>query len=102
MHGESAGGNIATVLALLARDEKLSPPLTGLSASVPAVLSKDAVPERFKGEYLSIEQNKDAPGLDAGGLDFVLCESWFFWRGREGGCVCVCVCVLISLGDSAL
>ncbi|KAK7734592.1 hypothetical protein SLS57_000289 [Botryosphaeria dothidea] len=72
VHGESAGGNIATVLALLARDETLSPPLTGLSASIPAVLSKDAVPERLKGEYLSIEQNKDAPGLDAGGLDFVL------------------------------
>lgn len=77
VHGESAGGNIATVMALLARDEGLSPPLTGVSASIPSVLSREAVPERFKAEYLSFEQNRDAPGLDTAGLDFVLGESLF-------------------------
>ncbi|KAK0625702.1 AB hydrolase superfamily protein B1A11.02 [Lasiodiplodia hormozganensis] len=70
VHGESAGGNIAVVLALLARDEALSPPLTGVSASIPAVLAAEAVPERFKAEYKSHEQNKNAPGLDAGALGF--------------------------------
>lgn len=70
MHGESAGGNIAVVLALLARDEGLSPPLTGVSASIPAVLAAEVVPERFKAEYKSYEQNKNAPGLDAGALGF--------------------------------
>lgn len=75
VHGESAGGNFAVILALLARDENLSPPLTGISASIPAVLAKEAVPERFKAEYLSLDQNKDAPGLDATALEYLIGKS---------------------------
>ncbi|EOD51436.1 putative lipase 2 protein [Neofusicoccum parvum UCRNP2] len=72
IHGESAGGNIAVVLALLARDEALSPALTGLSACIPAVLRADVVPERFKAEYVSWTQNAEAPGLDQKGMEFVM------------------------------
>lgn len=79
MHGESAGGNIAVVLALLARDEGgLSPPLTGVSASIPAVLPAEVVPERFKAEYKSHEQNKNAPGLDEGAFGFFVGECCSF------------------------
>lgn len=92
VHGESAGGNMATVITLLARDEKLSPPVTGLSASAPAVLSPEVVPERFKAEYLSVEQNKEAPGLDRTSIDLLLCE-WFSKGGTSGGLCCMSVYV---------
>lgn len=72
VHGESAGANFAVVLAHLARDEKLSPPLTGVSASIPAVLSPNVVPDRFKPDYLSYEQNRDAPGLDATSMEYLV------------------------------
>ncbi|KAF4307591.1 putative lipase 2 [Botryosphaeria dothidea] len=72
VHGESAGANFAVVLAHLARDEKLSPPLTGVSASIPAVLSPSVVPDRFKPDYLSYEQNRDAPGLDAASMEYLV------------------------------
>lgn len=56
--GTSAGGNISAVLSILARDEKLSPPLTGQYLSIPAVVpSKKYVPEKYQHMYLSMEQN---------------------------------------------
>ncbi|KAK2017799.1 alpha/beta-hydrolase [Colletotrichum eremochloae] len=54
--GGSAGGNIAAVLAHLARDSELSPPLTGQYLCVPAimcVLPPEAIPEQYRSEYLS-------------------------------------------------
>ncbi|KAL1641058.1 hypothetical protein SLS58_006330 [Diplodia intermedia] len=75
LHGESAGGNMAVVLALLARDEALRPPLTGVSASIPAVLPPgggDRLPEKFRPEYRSYEQNRDAPGLDREAVGFLI------------------------------
>lgn len=67
--GTSAGGNIAAALALLARDEKLDPPLTGVSLLIPALTDANAVPEEYKSEILSYEQNKDAPILGRGAID---------------------------------
>jgi acetyl esterase/lipase len=61
--GTSAGGNISAVLGLLARDEHLSPPLTGLCLLVPAVMDFNAIPEEYKSEVISYQQNKDAPIL---------------------------------------
>lgn len=56
--GTSAGGNISAVLSILARDENLSPPLTGQYLSIPAVTpSKKYVPEKYQPMYLSMEQN---------------------------------------------
>lgn len=63
MGGTSAGGNISAVIGLLARDEKLSPPLTGLCLIVPAVMDYRAIPDEYKNEVISYEQNKDAPIL---------------------------------------
>ncbi|KAK8056556.1 hypothetical protein PG993_001783 [Apiospora rasikravindrae] len=54
--GGSAGGNIAAVLAHVARDEGLSPPLTGQYLCVPAITCfrrPELIPERYRDEYLS-------------------------------------------------
>jgi len=61
--GNSAGANITAVLTHLARDEGLSPPLTGQYLAVPAVLPETKVPEKYKKYYLSQEQNIDVPVL---------------------------------------
>ncbi|KAJ4258892.1 hypothetical protein NW762_007979 [Fusarium torreyae] len=72
LYGESAGANLAIVAALLARDEGLNPPLTGLSLSIPALLSAEAVPEKYRAEYLSYEQSVNTPGLDTKSLDYLI------------------------------
>jgi acetyl esterase/lipase len=54
--GASAGGNITAVLAHIARDEQLSPPLTGQYLAVPAImcfLPPSHIPARYRSEYLS-------------------------------------------------
>jgi acetyl esterase/lipase len=63
--GESAGANLCVVMSLLARDRKLSPPITGLLLSIPPVINPDRVPERFRDAFLSYEQNADAPILSS-------------------------------------
>jgi acetyl esterase/lipase len=62
--GISAGGNLAAVISHLYRDEKMSPPLTGIYLSVPILVSPEAVPGEFEYQYLSREQNKNAPILN--------------------------------------
>jgi hypothetical protein len=59
--GASAGGNIRVVIGLLARDEKLSPSLTGLCLLTPSLMDWRAIPEECKSEAMSYEQNKDGP-----------------------------------------
>lgn len=59
MGGTSAGGNLAAVVSHLARDERLSPCLTGVLAIIPPTLGENAVPEQYKALYQSREQNKD-------------------------------------------
>lgn len=61
--GASAGGNLAAVMCQLSRDEHLDPPLTGQYLCVPALLSSDAVPEKWKAEYQSRFNSKDDPVL---------------------------------------
>ena len=61
--GASAGGNIAAVLALLARDEKLSPPITGQYLCVPALLPDTNVPPNLVPLYLSRTQSTNDPVL---------------------------------------
>jgi len=48
-------------LAHLARDDKLSPPLTGQILIIPTILDAEVVPQKYQAAYLSQEQNKDAP-----------------------------------------
>ncbi|RMZ82436.1 hypothetical protein DV737_g2098, partial [Chaetothyriales sp. CBS 132003] len=67
--GTSAGGNISAVLALMARDEQLSPPLTGQYLVIPTTCSPSKVPEKYKEYYLSREQNVDAVVLPQEAID---------------------------------
>jgi len=62
--GISAGANFTAVLAHCARDDPiLHGKLTGQLLLLPTVVHADAVPEQYKSELLSMEQNKDAPLL---------------------------------------
>lgn len=66
--GVSAGANMACTLSHLARDDDLKPKLTGIFLSIPALLSPSAVPEKWKGQYSSREENKDALILGQGAI----------------------------------
>ncbi|KIW12629.1 hypothetical protein PV08_09907 [Exophiala spinifera] len=70
--GTSAGGNITAVLAHVARDEGLSPPLTGQYLAIPALVPHDKVPEKYKKYFLSFEQNRDAPVLPVAAIDMFM------------------------------
>ncbi|KAI9742964.1 MAG: hypothetical protein M1818_003259 [Claussenomyces sp. TS43310] len=64
--GVSAGANFTGVIAYLARDDAISAPITGLFLSIPCCLMPQAcnVVPQWKGELLSMEQNKDSDMLD--------------------------------------
>ena len=64
--GQSAGAKLAVVTAHLARDQGLTPKLTGVWVAAGGLLSPEVVPERFKDHYLSMTQEEclDAPVLD--------------------------------------
>ena len=80
--GISAGANFSSILAHLARDDKLLPPLTGTYLSIPAVIPKELVPEKYKDVFLSMEQNIDAPVLNRDAMllfESKLSQSRFQW-----------------------
>ena len=64
MGGISAGANISCVISHLYRDEQLQPPLTGIYLSIPSTMDPKVVPEKYRHEHVSREQNKDAPILN--------------------------------------
>lgn len=72
MGGTSAGGNISAVLAHVARDENLSPPLTGQYLAIPAVLPQAKIPEKYKQYMHSYEQNENAPVLPRAAVDMFM------------------------------
>ncbi|KAF2763314.1 alpha/beta-hydrolase [Pseudovirgaria hyperparasitica] len=61
--GASAGGNIAAVLAHLARDEHLTPRLTGQFLCVPVLADPRTLPAQYKPEFLSRELCTQDPVL---------------------------------------
>lgn len=63
--GDSAGGNLAAVMALQARDDPFfsATPLTGQYLREPVTLHPEAAPEKYKAELRSYEENADAPLL---------------------------------------
>ena len=67
--GISAGANICAVISHLYRDEKISPPLTGVYLSIPSVFRPEVTPEKYKNLYHSLEQNANAPVLGKGSMD---------------------------------
>ncbi|CAI6082013.1 unnamed protein product [Clonostachys chloroleuca] len=67
--GTSAGSHISIPLAHRARDEGLSPPITGLYHSVPPALPPQALTERYKPFYRSREALKDGMTLTSKSTD---------------------------------
>ena len=59
--GSSAGGNLAAVLAHKAREDRLSPSVTGQWLSVAALLPETCCPDKYKPEYVSMSENQDDP-----------------------------------------
>ncbi|KAL2145626.1 hypothetical protein VTI28DRAFT_6684 [Corynascus sepedonium] len=59
--GSSSGANVADVVAHLARDADLTPLLTGMFLACGAFIDPVHVPERYRAQYLSREQNRSAP-----------------------------------------
>lgn len=76
--GVSAGANMAAAITHLARDEKMSPALTGCWLSIPSLLSPTVVPDKYKKDYLSREQNKNAPILNENAI--ALFRSEYQWK----------------------
>jgi len=78
--GSSAGGNLSAIMALLSRDEKLDPPITGQYLSVPALLSPGNVPRDLQDEYRSRSSSLDDPVLKGADLDMVfgMTNGFFF------------------------
>lgn len=62
MGGGSAGGNLSIVTAHRSVKEKLSPPITGVLASIPVCMSAETVPVKYTDIWVSREQNANAPG----------------------------------------
>lgn len=82
--GTSAGGNIAATISHLARDEKYSPPLTGAHLMIPALCAIDALPEKYRRDQHSWEQNKNAAVLSRKACDlFYDCYVPVHKRGDE-------------------
>lgn len=69
--GESAGADLALVVAGQFMNEGLSPPLTGVYAALPSCVTEGDVPQKYKEHFFSREQNADAPMLKAESMDFV-------------------------------
>ncbi|KAJ7290522.1 Alpha/Beta hydrolase protein [Mycena rebaudengoi] len=71
--GISSGANLATALAHRARDDPFfaAHKITGQLLEVPAVLYFKDVPDKYKSELLSVEQNKDAFGLTKAHIEYL-------------------------------
>ena len=67
--GNSAGGNLAAMLTHRARDEGLTPPLTGQFLSCPWLCPRTKMPEKYQHLFYAYQQNENAPMLDKETLD---------------------------------
>lgn len=72
--GESSGAEMAVIVAHLYLNDKQSPPLTGIYASMPGGVNHETVPEKYRDRFISLEQNADAPVLSAASLAFIWSE----------------------------
>jgi len=73
--GTSAGGIITCVLSHQARDEKLSPPLTGIWLNIPSVVAQSQIPPQYRDIMTAFKQNENAPILDRTAIDFFM--KWY-------------------------
>ncbi|OAL43430.1 hypothetical protein IQ07DRAFT_579995 [Pyrenochaeta sp. DS3sAY3a] len=78
--GFSAGSTFAAVSVQLARDEGLSPPITGQLLSLPATLHHTVYPKKWKSQLLSYEANGNAPVINAKSIEIFeplyACPDW--------------------------
>jgi acetyl esterase/lipase len=70
--GTSAGAHLATIVAHRARDEGLTPSLTGQFLAVPLVCSDDTIPKAYTQQNTSWEQNRDAPVLSVKAIELMM------------------------------
>jgi len=70
--GLSAGANLASAVIHLARDENLSPPLTGQYLAIPMVWPNSRVPEKYRPYAISYEQNKNAPVFSVASIEMYM------------------------------
>ncbi|KAF7548041.1 hypothetical protein G7Z17_g7310 [Cylindrodendrum hubeiense] len=68
--GTSAGANFTAGLTHLARDEGLSPKITGVVFLAGSFCHPDARPEKYLDRILSVDEINDAPGLTRKSIDF--------------------------------
>lgn len=54
---------MAAVTAFRCRDEKLDPPITGCHLMIPSLVAEVAVPEKYRADYRSWDQNQNADVL---------------------------------------
>jgi acetyl esterase/lipase len=72
--GGSAGATLAAAVVQMAKSEKLVPPITGQLLSIPALLDKAIVPEKYHDVWISRKQNADAPGINRQALDEIMAD----------------------------
>ncbi|KFA50842.1 hypothetical protein S40293_05818 [Stachybotrys chartarum IBT 40293] len=68
--GISAGADLCLAVSYLCRESRMSPPLTGVYASIMTGLDAGNVPDRYKDRFFSMDQNKDSYMLSAGSVSF--------------------------------
>lgn len=67
--GVSAGANLAACVAHMARDEDLSPPLTGQYLAIPVVATEEEIPTHYRGRLGSYAKFRDAPALPVAAIN---------------------------------
>ncbi|KAF9879729.1 hypothetical protein CkaCkLH20_02540 [Colletotrichum karsti] len=70
--GESAGADLALGVAYLWGKEQTTPPLTGVFSCVSLAVNEEAVPEKYRDHFLSMEQNAHAPILTKEALKLII------------------------------
>lgn len=75
--GISSGSTAMCTVSHLARDEDLTPPLTGLYLSVPAMCLIPSLPDRYRAKEKAWEQNKDNPIYNRHMSDWLASECSF-------------------------
>ncbi|KAH8721902.1 Alpha/Beta hydrolase protein [Ilyonectria robusta] len=68
--GTSAGANFTAGLSHLARDEGLSPKITGIVFLAGSFCHPNARPEKYLDRILSVDEINDAPGLTRKSIDY--------------------------------
>lgn len=69
--GESAGADLAMIVAHLYTNENLEPPLTGLYAPLFSAVNSETVPDMYKDRFFSMKQNSQAPLLTQESIKFI-------------------------------